>query len=437
MRSAFPWLLALAVLAVLATGTYLVVARAVTGDLARTELERALGMALGGEASVKGLYWSGTRFGAAEVVVRGGPSSPIQFLEARGLSSDLDLRALWHKTFQIREIVADDLAVEFKVPLTTATPPPPPPSPAPPAEEATAPDDSSSPKWRTTWNIISVRKLSLSWPMQQGQYGELNNANLTLTPLHKGAKLTVSSGQLRIPNIPPANLKLLHATYLDQYIDLQEAQLEGQNAGRVTLSGGVHLSQSVRYQLRASVEDWPVEELLRDPWDQRIGGRLWAPIVVEGEGGKSDVRSDIQLRQATLNVDAFLGGLASKVGLKEWIKLPLDEASAKLHIQPDRTEISQITLRSAKWIEIQGNCNILGDALQGSFQVTPSEQMLALMPGTRETIFASSDASGRPTATMNLSGTTSSPQNDLTSRVAETVGQRVQETFQNLLQKFF
>ncbi len=277
-----------------------------------------------------------------------------------------------------------------------------------------------------------------------GKKYTLEDSSLSATPTtsgNKGWEFRLSNGRLHtpLPVIGDSSLKTATLTLGEKVTTLSDA--------RLMLSPGELIVNAVREQasgnwsadIRANSID--VSRLIGEDWKKRVSGVLYGRMQADGnDEGLQQAEGRLSLQQGVLEALPFLENLP--VGNSyPYRSLRLEKATARLsypHTDAARNIrkawlLDEIDLRAqGGWLRVQGHVLVDADgSLAGTLLIglpeTIASQLAPAESPLHRSIFNAEGERGYLWLRLNLSGSLSSPQEDLSVRLTTLINSALPE----------
>lgn len=385
----------------------------------RTELAKQVGGAIGGTARIEPLDWQGTAVSTSRVGL-GSPS--FGHWTTSDVEAVFDLSAFWQRTWHIESLTIARAEANW-----TSQPEATEPQPSPSEQAGT-----SQPKSRNSFlpnrselSLLTIREFKGSYQTESGRYQWENNS-LEAIPRGRTIDLTLTGGRLVTPFPQLGKIRLREATIRKNGGDLFLTRSDWRllDTGRLDLRGSRLQDRSL---LEGEVREVALEELFSPYWQQRISGEVASEIVFLKEGiGPPKVSAATSIANGTISSLPILNRLASYSANERLQRLNLEECRADIVWQPKQWKLQNIILEDEGLLRIEGNLQLAGEALSGELHVGVPPGLLARIPGAEEKVFFPG-AGGLLWAPVQISGTLSRPQEDLSARMIQAAQERMFE----------
>ena len=376
-------------------------------------VERHAGAALGGDAELTPLRWTGPSAFSDTLRVRGGSGSSFQEIEARHLRADWNWRAIFSGAWRLEEITVESLRGTFGPPSGTGSGLADPlPFPAPSGWISFLPK-------RFELGQALIRRADLS-------FGDisLRDSALKIQPDRGDWKFSGTGGTLAIPHWPSLSVESYQSRSGGDRLRIDAASLRVSATGRIAVSG-----------------DWPgkldlewdgveLSDLLQPPWKGMVNGTVSGNGKIEAAGSAGS----FQISNAVLRGAEWLEELAILTGRGDFRRLSIQKATGDFEFREGVWRWNDLVLESEGLLRIEGRVSVSADrSLSGEVRVGVASALLRSLPGAREKVFTET-RDGFVWTPVRLGGTLESPSEDLSARLAMAAGETVLEAVQPVLQ---
>ena len=225
--------------------------------------------------------------------------------------------------------------------------------------------------------------------------------------------------------------QLLTPLALFPRLDLQEADLRYTEDGELILksgswkvfsSGWMDTRGFVNFtggdfDFDGSLRDVQCAEVVPEDWAKRITGDLMSDFRVKGEFGKSPViTGNLRLSDGHLTALPVLDRIASYTATERFRRLSLRAAELEYTKSGDRLDLKNIVIVSDGLLRIEGSLTINGGQLDGDLMLGLTPSTLSRIPVAAHRVFEPGTG-GLHWTPVKISGTTESPQEDLSDRL--------------------
>lgn len=391
------------------------------GEAFRNKTQTAIGHALHSEATLAPLDRQGTEILSNSLKLAGRGGAFFKTAELQAVRAEVDLNALWRRLWKIDVLRCQRLDLNLDSPDTTA--PETDPAPATPAPTA----------W---WTGLLPRKTQLRefrTDRASVAYGaaSLRNTRLLAKPSEGGWEILLESGELKWPNLPPAELTESKIVVHSGADATGRARVLLKSGGQLALTGG--WTKESGFDLHTQLENVDVQPFLPVWFQSRIHGALQGKVrfVKTATAKNGELSGDLSLTGASLEAIPLFSALDAFIGNPRFHQIPLKNASAHFSQTSERIELTDLDLDGAGLLRIKGSLTIKSRSLQGQFKLGISPSLIQWLPEGRTKIFAEA-RDGYVWTPFELSGTTDLPRENLSERLATSVVDAAKETLRTL-----
>ncbi len=363
-------------------------------------------------------------------------------IEGSGLHAELNRAALFERELHITRLMAEEGTFRFEsVQNEQAKQPAPAPQQQAPGlmSQAASGFLASLAPTRARLDRFDIKDFNASFRQKGAEY-TLADSSLSANPAPRQPKGTwefrLSNGRVRtpLPVLAESNLKDATLTVGERHSTLSNA--------RLMLSPGELIVNAVYGQAK---HDWTADiranslelsRLIRGSWQKRLRGVVYGRLRMDGNAnGLKQAEGTLSLQQGVLEPLPFLEDLP--IGNNyPYRRINFEKATAHLsypHADVSRNIhrawlLDQIDLRAeGGWLRIQGHALVDDDgSLAGTllFGVPESigKQVAPIGSPLLQSIFNAKGDAGYLWLRLNLSGTLSDPQEDLSARLSTLIG---------------
>ncbi|MEI8293789.1 MAG: hypothetical protein WCG66_07330 [bacterium] len=364
------------------------------------------GEALEAEATLRPLRWNGDSALSESLTLTGRESAALDRLEAKILRAQWNWRAVLSGSWKIENIEVEEISAAFKAkPFTT-------PDKAGNTLSKNLPPPSFLARWlpsRLEIGVFGVRKANI-------RFGDIQSTGqaLTVEPVEGGYDIAARGGSLSIPGLPPLTHSQSHIRQRGGIYYLDDARFFLPSGGSVVASG----NSGARSRLTLVWDGVPVTALPVRDLAKYLDGTSRGEATCDAEGHWN---GKITFTGARLHDLPLLKNAASFLRDASWTNPPLQKLSADFAWSDGNLTLTNLVVESTGLTRMEGCVRVAkGGDLSGQIQLGLDLNTLKLLPGARETIFASS-RNGWYWSKVQLDGTLSNPKEDLSPRLAACV----------------
>ena len=430
------WLVfgALAFLCLIVLGTilgYNAVRSYLRSDDFRVMLGSQAGGLLDGQAEFAPFQWDGWDVSTEEFSFHG--EDGLQNLSARGIDAQVDIGAVWSRTYRIEDIRLREVELigDFrKKPIDEIAEPE-----VIPVDQVTNGSGDGS-----FWNRFLPDSLEITGL----DVGTVNGRAVTddgiwawrdtTARVRPGTSRQVydvelTGGEITTPLslVDQLSLKSVKGRYSGNHFYLLSAQFDALEDARVTMEGDFSLKSRV-WTMHGEVNGARVEELIAEDWKQRLMGPLKLDFSVTGRPDfEARIDGGITIKDGVLTALPVLDRIAAYSNASRFRRLALSEAELNFEKVGSSLELTDIILASEGLVRLEGSMRLDGEIIRkGDFRVGITPGTLAHIPGAETQVFQRGKL-GLLWAPMVISGTLDSPQEDLSERLIAAAGGRMFE----------
>ena len=225
--------------------------------------------------------------------------------------------------------------------------------------------------------------------------------------------------------------QLLTPLTLFPRLDLEQADLRYTEYGELILKSGswkVFSSGQLEtggfldfrvgdFDFEGKLKGVQCDEVVPEDWAKRITGELRSDFTVSGKIGKIPlITGEVQLSNGHLTALPVLDRIASYTSTERFRRLSLRSANLEFMHKGDRLELTNIDIVSEGLLRIEGSLTIDGGQLDGDLRLGLTPSTLSRIPGAAHRVFEPG-TDGLHWTPVKISGTTDSPQEDLSDRL--------------------
>jgi len=237
----------------------------------------------------------------------------------------------------------------------------------------------------------------------------------------------IRGGTLRLPDelFPLFHIGRVKARYQEGVLFVTAADATLWDTGRVQAAGEWD-RRAETHAFEGTVEDVPLDRLVRDNWAKKITGRVSSDFTVVGAAGTTEARGALRIKEGRLTALPVLDVLAAYADTRRLRELELTEARADWKWRDDEISLTNVVIASEGLLSITGHLNIKDEALDGEMLVGLSPAILSVIQGAEALVFTPGDR-GLLWTRVKISGTVDDPKEDLSERLIAAAGLRIIE----------
>jgi hypothetical protein len=360
------------------------------------------GAAWKAEATLQPLLWDGDSALSDSLVVIGRDSTALDRMEAKVLRANWNWRALLSGAWKIENIEIQALSAAFKLRSGAA----------PDDALIDAPKNPAASSFLASWlpsrfelGGFDVRKADL-------RFGDIQSTGqaLTVQPVDEGYNIEARGGSLSIPGLPPLSHAQSRIREREGIYYLDDSRFFLPSAGSVVASG----NSGTKARLVLVWDCVPVSARPVPGLAKYLDGTNQGQATRDAQGVW---RGSIAFTGARLHDLPLLKNTASFLRDSSWTNPSLQKLSADFEWSLENLTLTNLVVESAGVARLEGSVRVAkGGDLSGQLELGLDLNTLKLLPGARETIFATS-RNGWYWSPVQLGGTVSNPREDLSPRL--------------------
>jgi hypothetical protein len=372
------------------------------------------------------LHWTGSSVYSDSFQANRKTGGPFE-LRANQIRADLNLRALFYQTWQIDELNIQSLQVALMPSSETDKPDFP--------HQSAVNETQSSSSWlpnKTELKQIVIQDALLKWEPTQSSWGKLEGMRLLITPAAEIWNISATGGRLHQSGFPTLEVDQFKLKCSKERLFVTEANLKCPESGLISVNGEVDFTKS-DLDLHVKFDGPSVTPFIPENWRAKLKGNLVGTSQVKGsyrDPKSLQVTGSAHLTSAQLEALPILDQIALFTQTQRFRHLILQKASADFVYTPEKLIVTQLIMESDDLLRIEGNFTLVGDAIDGQFQVGIASSSLRWLPGAQSKVFTVTK-DGYQWAPMRLTGTLQNPQEDLTPRLIAAAQSQIIDTLGN------
>jgi hypothetical protein len=399
----------------------------------RQHSQKAVGKALRAETRLSHPQRSGTSLYLDSLESRGlaaqaQPPARFREMDAFGVRAELDLTALWRRTWKVESLSIQRATIDLSSPAPMAA------SGAPPAAESEPAPVSFLAKFlpnRTEIAAIRVERADIN----RGD-NRLRQVRIHATPAGAEAEwnLTVEDGELRIgtlPDLEPAQVQSAKLLVKKDTTILQDAKLLLRSGGHLEVMG--EWPQSGNTQLRARLHGVQIQPFLAKWWQSRFVGAVDGEWILRQSASRSpEWEATLSMKNGKLEALPILSELDTFLGSPRFRSVPLRTASAKILQNEKGTEIKNLKMDADGQLRLEGDVFLRDGQMEGNLLLGLNVSLVKWLPGARSKVFTE-ERDGCVWTPFHVSGPITQPVEDLSKRLAAAAAGAVLDKVTDLL----
>ncbi len=393
-------------------------------DFRRFVAQKA-GQTMHADVELAPLHFSGANIFSDGLRAQGGRDAAFADLQLEQIRTEISLRRIFDKVWQVEQIDLQRLRVNLDGPRSDRPV-------APTANPLAAPQTesaSSSPGWlpnRVEVGRAFIRDTQLLWPG-----GGLRGTAFEMQPHEGGWQIAGQGGRLEYGKLPPLDVSTLQLRYRAPSLFINSADLRQPGGGSVLATGEVNFERDL--DLRLTLVNVDTVPYLSDDWRVRAKGLISGEVTVRSSlpaVGGPRIKGALKLTNGELTALPVLDQIAVFTRTQQFRRLTLTNASGDFDQQDGRLRVTKFIAESEGLIRMEGDFTVEAGLIDGAFRVGVTPASLQWLPGSQTKVFTESRG-GYLWAPMRLSGPVNKPAEDLTPRLAAAAQGAVIEGVQN------
>jgi len=288
---------------------------------------------------------------------------------------------------------------------------------------------------------VEIREFQISPSLETSGWGA-KGITAQIKPSKQKTDFTFQQGFIQTPLNWLGDLSLVEAKgrYVEPTLFLTELSLKGKSGGSMDMSGEITPGTTPQAKGRVSWEKWPIP-------GGKIGvGLFEIPASMSGEFVLQEFRKDgpigkgqVRLVDARLEPgkgsETVLGLLGLLTGEPRLRGCPLTTAKATWFIQPNAYDVTEILAEAPGLLRAVGQIQIRGKMLNGRIELGLEGDLGRKVNALTGGECFSRLENGYSVQTIQISGTTDSPQNDLQPKLTSALTRTAIRTGAQILEK--
>lgn len=399
--------------------------RFLCGEDFRRFLERKTSAALQAEARLQPLRWNGAEVYTAGLGVRGSPGGPLTAFDADQVRASFDLGALWRRVWRVETLDVERIAARLgDDPSAKEAPDQPRPEQVGPPGSDRHPLASLLPD-RMEVGELRIADFSLGWHggqlagtrLRAGMHGDVRTWEMEGT-----------GGKLSQTGLPGVTLEDFAVRTTREAVFITRASGRPDGGGRLELSGTQALTGDRAVNLTVSLDGAPVGPFLPPDWRGRLQGKANARAQVTGSPGDARrwrASGHLDLREGQLEALPVLDQLAVFSASGRYRRAAVQRGSADFTWSPDSFRVQNLVLESDGLLRVEGGFSVRDRQIDGTFRVGVAVSSVRWVNRLGAAVFDLPQREGYAWTTMHVTGPVDHPREDLTARLATSIGESV------------
>lgn len=378
---------------------------------------------LNSEVTLAEMKWQGKEVYANQFLAKGYKDAGFSSLRLDGVRAVTGGSV--NRAYQVPEITVNRLAMEFSDDRLKR--------PASPAEvEVVEEEGLQVPAWLAKYvpNRVEIDTIRIDSAMVDvknsggGSTFQLRDVAATVVPDFSTGmwEFRGKGGRMRVPDQPEVDLRDLGLRWKEQNLFIDRCNLGIYEDGHIDGAGEISFAEDGLFDLELQISGIEIDELVEGEWKDRLNGTIHGPVSVTGRPGALVYEGTLNVTEGIVESIPALNRIAEYTRMKQFNRLVLSEAKADFKKIGDRTEIRKLVLQSDGLVRVEGDVNLVGEGLQGSFQIGVTPGTMRWIPGAERLVFTE-QRDGFLWAPMTLAGTVQEPKEDLSARLIAAAGE--------------
>ncbi len=384
-------------------------------DTARLTAQLELGKVLRAQVQVSPMRWDSSSLHLDSIEARGHDNSPVRSLTLQQIRVEPDLSSLWTRRFRASSVEMAQVSLDIKAPSTDpvmddAS------SPAtPPLSQPTKKHD--QPTTTPPADRVSASAVDVSWPMGGNRRGSIQGMGVQAHPEGKDWLLNGKGGKLDLPGFPKLGISTLAARIKPSTLIISQSKLGAGGSGAVSFTGAIDLQEHPgAIDAQVALDKLDIQPLLGEDWKARLFGLADGVIFIKTEQGSPVAQGKVQILEARVEALPALEKAAKLTGMDSLRKIQFHQAQGDVLWRDGILTVENILLDSRGLMQSTGSYQQAGEEMRGEFQLGVTPQVVAALPGAKDTVFTE-ERDGLLWTAVHLKGTKSKPEEDLTPRL--------------------
>ena len=385
----------------------------------RKLLAQKSGEAVQADCEITPLQFSGSNIFTENIKAQGGKDAPFAALGLDQLRAEISLRRFFEKVWQVEQVEVQRLTLDLTGPRAELPE-------APPAAAPTSAPANPSGGWlpnRVEIASAVVRDTNLAWAG-----GALRHSVITATPEGNAWKIAGQGGKIEQAGLPELDVQALALRYRAPSLFINSAEFRQGGSGSVKATGEINFAE--RLDLQVAITEVQLTPFLSEDWRVRLKGQLSGDLSIRSPlplpAAGPEIAGSLSLARGELTALPVLDKIALFTRYEQFRRFNLSRCSADFRQAGKKLRVTKFLAESEGLIRIEGDFTIENAQIDGTFQVGVTPNSLTLIPGSQEKVFLESRG-GYVWTAMRLTGPVSSPNEDLTARLAQALGDTVIE----------
>lgn len=407
-----------------AVGSQIAANRYLQSPAFRTLLEWQAGQSFQSHAEIAPLQVDGRSAYSERLRFYGGPRADFNQFEAWRVRATIRSEGWFNKRWVIQEVLVGQARLDLHHP----------------DPDLGEPEPERPQHWSDVFLLLFPRSIDLEnlvfedatvvWPFEEDAPGSLRQTRITATQDGSAWLFRAHGGTVIQPGLPSLQLEEADVRWQDPALFVRTARLNLESRGRVELSGEFDTESPGRFDTRVGWEEIPVQMLFSQVSAVGLSGDVRGHADVEGHLDDLDavrVVGRAEMTDARLEAFPMLGQLASFIGDDRFRSIRFQEVTANLEwSRKAGLQATNFRAESPGLMLIEGDFVVVGDQIDGEFELGVAEADLRWIPGARERVFTESRG-GYAWTEFTLKGPVDRPTENLSGRLVAAARDQVFE----------
>lgn len=375
------------------------------------------------DVTLADLKWTGSEVYASRFEALGNEEAAFSELGLDGVRAKMG--GIRDKAFRVPELTVNRLNLEFSPNHKGVN--------RPEAAADGSGDGPALPSWLSKFapNRVELEKIVISTANVSvlkagGPVFLLSGVQTTMEPDFKTGVWEISGkgGRLVVPDQPEIRLKDLGLRWRSSEIFLDHCSLGIYEEGHISGTGEIGFDNGGRFDVDLEISSINVDDLVTGEWRDRLAGVIHGPVHITGPPGALVYEGTLNVSDGVIESIPVLKLIAEYTRSERFNRLVLNEAKADFKSAGDRVELRNLVMQSDGLVRVEGQIDLVGDQLTGTLNVGVTPGTMRWIPGAERLVFVE-DREGFRWAPLHLTGTTSEPKEDLSSRLIAAAGESI------------
>ncbi|MEM7699047.1 MAG: hypothetical protein AAF236_11650 [Verrucomicrobiota bacterium] len=239
-------------------------------------------------------------------------------------------------------------------------------------------------------------------------------------------EIAAKGGRILIAEQRPLELQSLRLRWKGEDIFIDDCALGVFSEGLITGSGEIRFREETQFDFDVEISDIEIDELVEGEWKERLDGSIEGPIKITGTADDLVTEGTLHIVDGTVKAMPMLDLIAKYTKAEQFKRLSLTEAKTDFTRRGDRIELRNLALQSDGLVRVEGEVDLIGNAIDGRLKVGVVPGTLRWIPGAQRKVFTE-DRDGFLWTPVAIGGTTDDPTEDLSQRLIAAAGSEILE----------